>query len=266
MTQLQVLDACVDFGSRRGVTHAVDDVSFDVPEGTVTGLVGGSGSGKSTLARAIVGMQPLTSGRILLDGRSVADIGRMNRIERARQVQMIFQDPHSSLNPRMRVEECIDEVLRAHSPKSRQERSRSVSELLEMVRLKPDQVRRKYPKQLSGGMRQRIAIARCLAVRPRFMVADEITSALDASVQGAVINVVRQLQKELNLSMLFISHNLAVVRYIADNTLIMHAGRIVERGASDAWLHHPEQPYTRELVDAIPTLADAGKDVLLAER
>jgi peptide/nickel transport system ATP-binding protein len=267
MADLVIEDLVVTFGHGTKAFNAVDGVSLDVPHGTIVGLVGESGSGKSTVARTAAGLQPATSGRVTLDGNDLLSARRVDRRTRARDVQMIFQDPYSSLNPRMTAGETIAEALAMHSERSGRSRSArdrkaSVRELLELVRLKATTADQ-YPSQMSGGMRQRVAIARCLAVRPRLIVADEITSALDASVQGAVLNLIRDLQRELELSMLFITHNLAAVRYIADTTAVMQGGRIVEIGDAEAVVARPEHPYTQSLVAAIPRIEHAGTDHLL---
>lgn len=265
MADLVIEDLVVAFGHGSKTFNAVDGVSLEVPHGTIVGLVGESGSGKSTVARTVAGLQPATSGRVTLDGNDLLSARRVDRRTRARDVQMIFQDPYSSLNPRMTAGETIAEALAMHSGQSGRDRKASVRELLELVRLKATAADQ-YPSQMSGGMRQRVAIARCLAVRPRLIVADEITSALDASVQGAVLNLIRDLQRELELSMLFITHNLAAVRYIADTTAVMQGGRIVEIGDAEAVVARPEHPYTQSLVAAIPRIEHAGTDHLLHAR
>jgi len=264
MADLVIEDLTVTFGHGAKAFNAVDGVSLAVPSGTIVGLVGESGSGKSTVARTVAGLQKATSGRITLDGEDLLD-ARASRRARARSVQMIFQDPYSSLNPRMTVGDTIAEALAIHSDLTAAERKASVRELLELVRLKASAAEQ-YPSQMSGGMRQRVAIARCLAVRPRLIVADEITSALDASVQGAVLNLIRELQRELGLSMLFITHNLAAVRYIADTTAVMRTGRIVEVAGAEQIVSAPSHPYTRSLVAAIPRIDHAGTDHLLTSR
>jgi peptide/nickel transport system ATP-binding protein len=228
---------------RYGRHTAVDDVSLVVPSGQIVGLVGESGSGKSTLARAAVGLAPVAAGAITLDGEPVPTRGR------ARPVQMVFQDPQSSLDPRMSVGDSVAEGMPAGA--SRAERRAEVARLLELVQLDPAHAAT-YPARMSGGQRQRVAIARALAARPQVVVADEITSALDVSIQGAVLNLVRELQRELGLSMLFISHNLAVVRYVASHVAVMRAGRIVEQGPTERVLTQPEHDYTRELLAAVP--------------
>lgn len=241
MSELRLEHVSVRYGSRRRGLTAVDGVSLVVPDGEVVGLVGESGSGKSTLARAIVGLAPVSGGRILLDGAPVPHRGRR------RPVQMVFQDPYSSLDPRMTVGASIGEVI----PRRAATRSAEIARLLDLVGLDADYARR-YPAQLSGGQRQRVALARAIAARPEVVVADEITSALDVSVQGTVLNLVRGLQRETGLSMLFISHNLAVVRYVATSIAVMYLGRVVEYGPASDVLGDPQHPYTRDLLAAIP--------------
>jgi len=231
-----------DITVRYGATTAVDGVSLTVPAGQVVGLVGESGSGKSTLARAAVGLAPY-DGRILLGGEPVPTRGRR------RPLQMVFQDPYSSLDPRMSIGESIAEAMPRGT--SRTERRAEVERLLELVHLDPTRASAR-PSELSGGQRQRVALARALAGRPEVVIADEITSALDVSIQGAVLNLVRELQAELGLSMLFISHNLAVVRYVATHVAVMRDGRIVEQGPTEQVLAAPEHDYTRELLAAVP--------------
>ncbi|WP_043787818.1 ABC transporter ATP-binding protein [Amycolatopsis rifamycinica] len=239
---------------RYGKLTAVDGVSLTVPSGQVVGLVGESGSGKSTLARAAAGLAPVSAGRVLLDGVDV------RRLPRRRPLQMVFQDPYSSLDPRMAIGESITEAM-PPGP-SRAERRAEVARLLELVHLDPDRAAA-LPGRLSGGQRQRVALARALAGRPKVLIADEITSALDVSVQGAVLNLVRDVQRRLALSMLFISHNLAVVRYVSDVVAVMYLGRIVEAGPAEQVLTDPRHPYTRDLLAAAPSahrglLDDAG--------
>lgn len=228
---------------RYGRTTAVDDVSLTVPAGAVVGLVGESGSGKSTLARAAVGLASLAGGRITLGGAPVPSRGRR------RPLQMVFQDPYSSLDPRMTVGDSVAEAIPPGS--SRADRRAEVERLLSLVHLDPASAGA-VPSRLSGGQRQRVALARALAARPSVIIADEITSALDVSVQGAVLNLVRELQRELGLSMLFISHNLAVVRYVASHVAVMRGGRIVEQGPVARVLTEPDHDYTRELLAAVP--------------
>ncbi|WP_399342346.1 ABC transporter ATP-binding protein [Umezawaea sp. Da 62-37] len=239
MSELRFDDVTVRYGR----TTAVDGVSLTVPEGEVVGLVGESGSGKSTLARAAVGLAPLSGGRITLGGAPVPTRGR------PRPLQMVFQDPYSSLDPRMTVGDSVAEAMPPGG--GRAARRAEVERLLELVHLDPV-CAGSVPSRLSGGQRQRVAFARALAAKPRVVIADEITSALDVSVQGAVLNLVRELQRELGLTILFISHNLAVVRYVASHVAVMRHGRIVEQGPAARVLTEPGHEYTRELLAAVP--------------
>ena len=229
---------------RYGRLTAVDGVSLTVPSGQVVGLVGESGSGKSTLAKAAVGLAPVSAGRVLLDGTDV------RRLPRRRPLQMVFQDPYSSLDPRMAIGESITEAMPRGT--ARGARRAEVARLLELVHLDPERAGM-LPGQLSGGQRQRVALARALAGQPKVLIADEITSALDVSVQGAVLNLVRDVQRRLALSMLFISHNLAVVRYVSDIVAVMYLGRIVEAGPAEQVLTDPQHPYTRDLLASAPS-------------
>ena len=260
MSDLRFDGVTVRYGSGRHAHVAVDDVDLVVPSGQVVGLVGESGSGKSTLARAAVGLVAPAAGRIVLDGKPVPRRGR-------RPLQMVFQDPYASLDPRMTAGESIAEAIPHGGDVPRVSRRDEAARLTGLVGLPPGTVD-KFPSELSGGQRQRIALARALAGRPDVIIADEITSALDVSTQGAVLNLVRDLQRELSLSMLFISHNLAVVRYVADHVAVMYQGRIVEHGPAERVLLNPEQPYTRRLLAAVPRpgtridpVAGTGADV-----
>jgi peptide/nickel transport system ATP-binding protein len=242
MSELRFDDVTVRYGSGRTATTAVDGVSLVVPDGEILGLVGESGSGKSTLARAAVGLAPIAAGRILLDGRPVPQT-------RPRPLQMVFQDPYSSLDPRMTVGASIAETLPPGM--SRGARRAEVARVLDLVHLDASRAA-EYPSRMSGGQRQRVALARALAGRPQVLIADEITSALDVSIQGSVLNLVRELQPELGLSILFISHNLAVVRYVATRIAVMYRGRIVEHGPAEQVLGDPRHDYTRTLLAALP--------------
>jgi len=235
----------VRYGGRRTGHTAVNDVDLVVPSGAVVGLVGESGSGKSTLARAAVGLTPVSAGAITLDGH---DIVRPRRGDRP--VQMVFQNPYSSLDPRMSIGESIAEALPRSERRNRSARAAEVVRLLELVNLDGDRAAA-LPGTLSGGQRQRVALARALAARPDVLIADEITSALDVSVQGAVVNLIRELQEQMELTMLFISHNLAVVRYVSDYVAVMNHGDLLEFGAADEVLSEPGHPYTRELLDSV---------------
>lgn len=242
MSELRFEAVTVRFGTGRSQTVAVDNVSLTVPSGRIVGLVGESGSGKSTLARAAVGLVPISKGRILVDGSPLDEV-------RGRQMQMVFQDPFSSLNPRMSIGASIAEFLPPGL--SRRERTAELTRLMELVHLDPGRATNR-PDGLSGGQRQRVAIARALAARPSIIIADEVTSALDVSIQGSILNLLRELQLELGLSILFISHNLAVVRYICDDVAVMHRGRIVEQGPTLETMNAAQHEYTRTLLDAIP--------------
>lgn len=261
MTALEVKNLVVTFGTGSRTFNAVDGVDLRVPRGKIVGLVGESGSGKSTVARTIAGLQKPSAGTIAVDRTNM--LRRIDPRVRATKVQMIFQDPNSSLNPRMPIGAAIDEVLMTHTDADAASRRASARRLLELVRLK-DNIAQQFPAELSGGMRQRVAIARCLAARPKLIIADEITSALDASVQGAVLNLIKDLQNELELSMLFITHNLAAVRYIAETTIVMKDGQVVESGESERMVTSPTHPYSQRLVDSIPRIENAGLDVLLS--
>lgn len=249
MSTLQIQDLRVRYGAR----EVVGGVSIEVPSGRTVGLVGESGSGKSTIANAAVGLAPVSAGQITVDG--VTTLGRSRPAKRARRrIQMVFQDPFSALDPRMSVGESIAEGLRATDRRlTRAGRRERVTDLLEQVDLDPARAGQ-LPKAFSGGQRQRITIARALAGDPEILIADEVTSALDVSVQSTVLNLLRRLQQDLGLTMLFISHNLAVVRYISDEIAVMRHGCIVESGQTEELLADPADPYTRELLDAVPVL------------
>jgi peptide/nickel transport system ATP-binding protein len=257
MTGLRIEGLTVRFGRGRRAMTAVDDVSLTVPPGRIVSLVGESGSGKSTLARAIVGLVPLTAGHILLDDEDIA-----SDTVRHRRIQMVFQDPYASLNPRMTVGATLNEALRARAGAclTREQRGREIGRLLDLVALSPEHAGM-LPRRLSGGQRQRVALARALAVRPDVIIADEITSALDVSVQGAVLNVVRDIQARSGTSMLFISHNLQVVRYVSDVIAVMYLGRIVEFAPSKELLAQPRHPYTRALLAAVPRLGRSWREI-----
>jgi peptide/nickel transport system ATP-binding protein len=259
MTALSVRDLVV----RYGATTAVRGVSFDVAEGSVLGLVGESGSGKSSVARAVVGLTP-SAGTVRLGDVDVSSAPSRDARRARRGVQLVFQDSRSSLDPRFTVEQCVLEGLGGSGLRlrsGRREASARVAELLELVSLDPA-IARDRPERLSGGQRQRVAIARALAARPDVLIADEVTASLDVSVQAVVLNLLRRLRAELGLTMLFISHNLAVVRYMCDDIAVMFDGRIVEYGPVDSVIGHPEDPYTRTLLAAIPEI---GQRRLLAD-
>ena len=242
-------------GSKRSIVKAVQDVSFGIRKGSTYGLVGESGSGKSTCARMLVGLIPPTSGRVLLEDEDIWESGSGTQKRRQR-VQMIFQDPYASLNPRWRVGDIIAEPMRALGlASSRTEIRDRVEDLLKRVRLDGNAMR-KFPHEFSGGQRQRIAIARALSSQPEFIVCDEPTSALDVSVQAQVLELMRQLQDEFGLTYLLISHNLAVVRQMADTVGVMHNGVLVEQGPVDRIFDAPEAEYTRMLLESVPDIAN----------
>lgn len=249
MNALEIDDLTVRYGR----TTVVHGVSLAVPKGQTVGLVGESGSGKSTVAAAAVGLVRPEGGDIRVDGVSTLAGGAEGRRAR-RRLQLVFQDPFSALDPKMSVGDSIAEALRATGRRwTRAERVERVRELLRQVHLDPERAGDK-PGAFSGGQRQRITIARALAGEPSVLIADEVTSALDVSVQGAVLNLLRELQQELELSILFISHNLAVVRYISDQVCVMRYGSLVEAGETEALLARPADPYTQDLLDAVPVL------------
>ncbi len=234
-----------------GAVKAVDGVSLSLGRGRTLGLVGESGSGKSTLARVLVGVETPTSGEVLVDGEDVTRLSRAGRKQLRRDVQMVFQDPYTSLNPRMSVSEIVGEPFAIHGIDPAGGRRTAVGELLELVGLDPDHANR-YPHQFSGGQRQRVGIARALALRPKILVCDEPVSALDVSVQGQVINLLEDLQEELGLSYLFVAHDLGVVRHIAHDVAVMYLGRIVEEGPEAEVYDAAQHPYTQALLSAVP--------------
>jgi len=246
--------------SPRVFLKAVDGVSFAVAKGETLALVGESGCGKSTVARLVVGLYRPTSGRVLFDGLELARLPAAERARSRRRMQMIFQDPYASLNPRWRVRDIVAEPLRAFGLASgRAELAERVGALLVQVGLSPADGE-KYPHEFSGGQRQRISIARALSSNPEFLVCDEPTSALDVSVQAQILNLMRDLQEQLGLTYLFISHNLAAVRHISGRVGVMYLGRIVEIADSETLFSRPRHPYTQMLLDAIPDLAMSGRE------
>jgi peptide/nickel transport system ATP-binding protein len=253
MTALQTKGLTVRLGIGAGALTAVDHVDLEVPAGQVVALVGESGSGKSTLARAIVGLAPTTEGKVLIDGRDPASLPGERGNALRRRVQMVFQDPYASLNPRMTVGELLSEALAARGGVQRADRAAEVTRLLRLVSLDERHAGR-LPRELSGGQRQRVAIARALAVEPDVLIADEVTSALDVSVQGAILNLLADVRARLGLSILFITHNLALARYVGDVIAVMYLGRIVEVGPVDELLADPRHPYTSALLAAVPAL------------
>ena len=238
-------------GRTKAVIHALQDVTLSVERGEILGLVGESGSGKSTLGRCLLRLLDPTSGNVFLEGRDITRLSRAELRPLRRHMQMIFQDPFSSLNPRMKVSEIVAEPLRIHRAGTRRERREQVAELFERVGL-PREYMDRYPHQFSGGQRQRIAIARALILRPKFVVADEPVSALDVSVQAQVLRLLQDLQAEFAFSVLFVSHDLVVVEQICQRVAVLYLGRIMEIAPASELCHAPLHPYSRALLSAVP--------------
>lgn len=239
-----------------GDVKAVDGVNLALEEGRTLALVGETGSGKTTVGRLLARLLQPTSGRIVFAGRDITDLGERELRPVRRQMQMVFQNPASSLNPRKRAKEIIEEPLVVHAVGTPVQRLRRVGELLERVELPPKDFLFRYPHALSGGQRQRVAIARALALHPKLIVLDEPTSALDVSVQAKIVALLRRLQRELKLTYLFISHDLSLVRNVADSIAVMYLGKIVELAPAETLFRRPSHPYTRALLSAIPTVSD----------
>jgi peptide/nickel transport system ATP-binding protein/oligopeptide transport system ATP-binding protein len=243
------------FRHRTGEIKAVDDVSFDVEPGQTVGLVGESGSGKTTVGRTLLKLTPPTAGQVLYEGRDLLPLSEAQFRPLRKDLQMIFQDPFGSLNPRMTVGAILAEPLEIHFPEmTKEDRRARVAELLKLVGLPADAMGR-YPHEFSGGQRQRIGIARALAVKPRFIVCDEPVSALDVSVQAQIVNLLQDLQEQLGVAYLFIAHDLAVVEHVSDHVIVMHRGKIVESAPAGAIYEDPQHEYTKKLLSAVPKLA-----------
>lgn len=242
------------FSRKQTVIKAVDGINFDIIKGQTLGLVGESGSGKSTTGRALARLVTPTEGSIYYQGQSLTDLSQSEFHPYRKKIQMIFQDPFGSLNPRMRIGDSISEPMSLHrKEQSDSERRDTVAHLLEKVGLAADMMQR-FPHEFSGGQRQRIGIARAIAAQPEFIICDEPVSALDVSVQAQIVNLLKDLQTEYNLTYLFIAHDLAVVEHMSDQLLVMQAGKIVEQGDARAICANPQHPYTQSLIDAIPVI------------
>ena len=253
---LEVRNLRVHFPVRAGVLRtvrdhvkAVDDVSFHINTGETVGLVGESGCGKTTVGRAVLRLIPATSGSVIFERHNVFDLDRPTLREMRRRMQIVFQDPASSLNPRMKVGDIIGEPLLVHGLAQGESLRAKVDSLLDRCGL-PRNSANRYPHEFSGGQRQRIGIARAVALNPAFIVCDEPTSALDVSIQAQILNLLKDLQEEFRLSYLFISHDMAVVHYLCDRIAVMHRGRIVEEGAPESVIHSPQHQYTQTLLAA----------------
>ena len=257
MAYLEIREASVHFpvrntwGSTGEVVRAVDGVSLSVEKGRILGQVGESGCGKSTLSRAIMQLQPLTSGSISLAGTELSSLSPAEVRRRRLDFQMVFQDPYASLNPRFSIFSTLVEALSRRTPLPRQQREQAVAELMQRVGLSPEHMY-KYPHEFSGGQRQRVAIARAIAPQPALLLADEPVSALDVSIQSQILNLLNDLTRELELTMIFISHDLSVVHYMADDIAVMRRGQIVEYGPAEQVFTHPQHDYTRSQLAAAP--------------
>ncbi|MBU5466017.1 ATP-binding cassette domain-containing protein [Virgibacillus sp. MSJ-26] len=265
MAFLEIKDLKVHFPIKGGIfgrtvdhIKAVDGVSLAVEKGMTYGLVGESGSGKTTTGRAVLGLNKVTDGKIIYNGRDITSL-RGSKLDYRKDIQMIFQDPYSSLNPKKRVLDIVSEPLKNYEKLSRQEIKKRVQELLELVGLSPESIV-KYPHQFSGGQRQRIGVARAIALKPKIIIADEPVSALDVSVQAQVLNFMQDIQSELDLTYIFISHDLGVIKHMCDHIGIMYRGRYVEEGTTEAIFNDPQHIYTKRLVAAIPDINPRNRE------
>ncbi|WP_116134266.1 ABC transporter ATP-binding protein [Tropicimonas sp. IMCC34043] len=255
---LQIRNLTKRFPTARGMVHAVNDVSFDIPRGSITGLVGESGSGKTTLGRTLLRLIEPSSGQTIFDGQDLNALDAAGLRAARRRMQIIFQDPVASLNPRLRVGQIVAEGLKAHGIGTKRSRRDAAAALLDEVGLGADAMTR-FPHEFSGGQRQRIGIARALALEPDFIVADESVSALDVSIQAQVLNLLLDLRARRNLTILFIAHDLSVVEYLCDQIVVMYLGKVVEQGPARPLYTAPAHPYTQALLSAIP-LPDPARD------
>lgn len=240
------------FKSAKGTVHAVDDISFTIEKGKTLGVVGESGCGKSTLGRTIIRLQEPTEGTVLFEGKNISALNQKELWKQRREMQMIFQDPFSSLNPRMTISQTIEEPLKLYGLcADKESRQKRVAELMDTVGL-ARRLYNTYPHELDGGRRQRIGIARALALQPKFIVCDEPVSALDVSIQAQILNLMQDLQKELNLTYMFITHDLSVVHHISDDIMVMYLGQVIEKAPAEVLFANPVHPYTQALLSAIP--------------
>ena len=251
MALLEVQGVKKYFNTGGGTLHAVDGISFTLEEGRTLGVVGESGCGKSTLGRVILHLIEPTEGKIVFDGKDVSRPNKRELREMRENMQIIFQDPYSSLNPRMSVSEAIMEPLKLQGKLSREDCLKEVRRLMDIVGL-ASRFENSYPHELDGGRRQRIGIARALALNPKFIVCDEPVSALDVSIQAQIINLMLDLQEEMNLAYMFVTHDLSVVKYISDDIMVMYLGQMVEKAPADELFRNPMHPYTQALLSAIP--------------
>jgi len=249
------------FPTKRGVVRAVDNISVDIAEGDTLGLVGESGSGKTTTAQCVVGIYPPTSGQIVFDGAPIGVMFNRRDKELKRKIRIVFQDPGSSLNPKRTIRQILSVPLKVHGMGTERERLAMMSQLLEMVELPPKEYLYKHPQAIGGGEKQMVAIARALATDPRFVVLDEPTSALDVSVQGKIINLLMRLGTEMNLTYLFITHDLSLMRNVATRVAIMYLGRLSEIARTDEFFRLPMHPYTKMLLSSIPVVTDEEKSL-----
>ena len=250
-TLLEVKNLKKYFKTGAGFLHAVDDVTFSLDKGKTLGVVGESGCGKTTLGRTILHLTTPTAGTIVFDGKDISNPSKKELVKLRENMQIIFQDPYSSLDPRSTVSETIMEPLMLHSKLSKAEMQAEVTKLMDTVGL-AKRLANSYPHELDGGRRQRIGIARALALKPEFIVCDEPVSALDVSIQAQIINLMLDLQQEMGLAYMFVTHDLSVVKYISDDIMVMYLGQIVEKAPADELFEHPTHPYTQALLSAIP--------------
>ncbi|MEK9197532.1 ATP-binding cassette domain-containing protein [Ureibacillus sp. 179-F W5.1 NHS] len=272
MSFMQINDLKVHYPIRGGFfnrvidqVHAVDGITMEFERGKAYGLVGESGCGKSTTGKAIIGLEKISGGSIIYEGENVTNKRRSRKSAFSRDVQMIFQDAHSSLNPRKRVKDIIAEPIRNFLKLSPQEEERKISELLDIVGM-PEDAKFKYPHEFSGGQKQRLGIARAIATNPKLIIADEPVSALDLSVQAQVLNFMKDIQNEFGISYLFISHDLGVVKHMCDHISIMYKGRFVESGTKSDIYNNPQHIYTKRLLSAIPEVTPVGREQRKRER